>query len=150
SPLRVILSIRSDFVDRLAEDRKLMSEASSGLWLLAPMGRDALHEALMRPVEDAGYHFEDEAMALGMLDALKGTSCPLPLLPFTAATLWEARDQGRRLLTRESYDKLGGVAGALSSHADTVLAALSPGEQQLCRMVLLRLCTPARTRAVVC
>src|SRR5262249_48013210 len=61
SPLRVMLSIRSDFVDRMAEDRKLMGEASPGLWFLAPMGRAALREALMRPVDTAGYRFESDA-----------------------------------------------------------------------------------------
>src|SRR5262249_46105431 len=102
-----------------------------------------------RPVEAAGYRFESEAMARGMLEALVETRCPLPLLQFTASALWEARDKHRRLLTLESYDKLGGVEGALSSHADAVLAALSPSDQRICRAMLLRLCTPERTRAVV-
>ncbi len=45
-------------------------------------------------------------------------------MQFTAAKLWEARDRERRLLTRDSYERLGGVAGALSAHADAVLSAL--------------------------
>src|SRR6185503_12321912 len=40
-------------------------------------------------------------------------------------------------------------AGALSTHADAVLSGLSSVDQRLARAVLLRLCTPERTRAVV-
>ncbi|UQA55189.1 protein kinase domain-containing protein [Polyangium aurulentum] len=149
SPLRVVLSIRSDFLDRMTDDRKLMTEVIRGLSFLPPVGHEGLREALTRPVEAAGYRFESEQMIEGMLCALARTHCPLPLLQFTAAKLWEARDRERRLLTQDSYDKLGGVAGALSTHADAVLAGLSSLDQRLCRAVFLRLVTPERTRAVV-
>jgi WD40 repeat protein/serine/threonine protein kinase len=149
SPLRVVLSLRSDFVDRLAEDRKLLAEAARGLVLLAPVGREGLREALVRPLEGFGYRFESEALVEQMLDELRGTRCPLPLLQFSAMKLWEARDGERQLLTRERYERLGGVAGALSTHADAVLEGLPAAEQRLCRDVFLRLVTPERTRAVV-
>lgn len=126
-----------------------MTEVTRGLSFLPPLGREGLREALTRPVEATGHRFESEDMVNGMLGALLGTRSPLPLLQFTAAKLWEARDRDRRLLTRDSYEKLGGVAGALSTHADAGLAGLSSSDQRLCRAVFLRLCTAERTRAVV-
>ena len=149
SPLRVILSIRSDFLHRIADDRHFMAEVTRGLVFLSPLGRERLREALTRPIEAAGHRFESETMIEGMLDALDLTQSPLPLLQSTAAKLWDARDRDHLLLTQRSYDTLGGVAGALSTHADAVLAGLSPVDQQLCRAVFLRLCTPERTCAVV-
>ncbi|WP_437931546.1 protein kinase [Sorangium sp. So ce291] len=149
SPLRVLLAIRSDFLDRMAEDRNLMTDVTRGLWFLPPMGREGLRDALTRPIEAAGYRFETAEMVEHMLGTLESTPSPLPLLQFTAAKLWEARDRARRLLTQGSYDQLGGVAGALSAHADAVLSAFSVREQRLARAVLLRLVTPERTRAVV-
>ncbi|WP_437995523.1 protein kinase [Sorangium sp. So ce185] len=149
SPLRVLLAIRSDFLDRIADDHHFMTEVTRGLSFLPSMGRDGLREALTRPTEAAGHRFETPAMVEHMLSTLESTRSPLPLLQFTAAKLWEARDRERRMLTRESYERLGGVAGALSSHADAVLSALPPHEQRLARAVLLRLVTPERTRAVV-
>ncbi len=149
SPLRVLLSLRSDFLDHAAEDAHFAAELTRGLVLLPPVGREGLREALVRPVEAAGYRFEGDDMPRAMLDALEGARSPLPLLQFAAAKLWEGRDRGRRLLTRESYERVGGVAGALSAHADATVAALSPLERALCRSVLLRLVTPERTRAVV-
>ncbi|WAS90751.1 nSTAND1 domain-containing NTPase [Nannocystis punicea] len=149
SPVRVVLAVRSDFLDRVAEDRRFTSEVTRGLVLLPPLGREALRDALVRPVEAAGYRFEGDDLVDEMLAALASTRCPLPLLQFTAARLWDTRDGARRLLTRASYRGLGGVAGALSTHADAVLATLSAREQQLARAILLRLVTPERTRAVV-
>ncbi|WP_437630002.1 nSTAND1 domain-containing NTPase [Sorangium sp. So ce854] len=149
STLRAVIAIRSDFLDSIAEDHHFVTEVTRGLTFLPPMGRDGLREALTRPIEAAGHRFESAAMIEHMLDTLESTRSPLPLLQFTAAKLWEARDRERRVLTRHSYDQLGGVAGALSAHADAVLSALPTAEQRLARAVLLRLVTPERTRAVV-
>ncbi|WP_437540589.1 protein kinase [Sorangium sp. So ce367] len=149
SPLRVLLAIRSDFLDRMAEDHPLMTDLACGLSFLPPMGREGLRDALTRPLDVAGHRFETAEMVEHMLDTLESTRSPLPLLQFTAAKLWEGRDRERRLLTRDSYEQLGGVAGALSAHADAVLSALPMREQRLARAVLLRLVTPERTRAVV-
>ncbi|HEU4411145.1 MAG TPA: protein kinase, partial [Polyangiaceae bacterium] len=149
SPLRVVVALRADFFDRLVDERTLLGEVTRGLWALAPLGRAGLREALERPVEAAGYRFENEALVGTMLDALEGTRSPLPLLQFVAAELWEGRDRDQQLLTEASYERLGGVAGALSAHADAVLGRLPLREQRLCRAVLVRLVTPEKTRALV-
>ncbi|WP_233560989.1 serine/threonine-protein kinase, partial [Sorangium cellulosum] len=112
SPLRVLLAVRSDFLERMADDRGFIRDVTGGLWLLPPMGRDDLREALTRPIEAAGYRFEAAEMVEHMLGALESTRSPLPLLQFTAGKLWDARDRKRRLVTRDSYERLGGVAGA--------------------------------------
>lgn len=149
SPVRVILAVRSDFLDRIAEERQFMDRLLEGLFFLSPMDRESLQEALVRPIEAAGYQFESDDIVTNMLASLENTKSPLPLLQFTAARLWEARDEHRKLLTQRSYDALGGVAGALSTHADALLAALSSPQQRLCRAICLRLVTPQRTRAIV-
>src|SRR5690606_3604116 len=84
-----------------------------------------------------------------MLDHLQHTQGALPLLQFAASKLWELRDSGRKLLTAASYQAIGGIAGALASHADAVVAGLSQAAQALARALFLRLVTPERTRAVV-
>ncbi|WP_438013868.1 protein kinase [Sorangium sp. So ce315] len=148
SPLRVVLSVRSDFIERLAGHERFMAAMLRGLMFLRPMGRDGLREALVRPIEAARHEIEDPATVEDILDALETTHGALPLLQFTAANLWEMRDRRRKLLTRASYDALGGVAGALASHADTLLAGMSGPQAKLARAVLERLVTPERTCAV--
>ncbi len=149
SPLRVLVSMRSDFLDRLTEDRRLGAELARGLVLLPTMDRDGMREALLRPVEVRDHRFEPPTLIDRMIDAVASTPGALPLLQFTATRLWEVRDRDRQLLTEASYEQLGGVAGALAMHADTVLAGMSSTQQRVARTVLMRLVTPERTRALV-
>ncbi|TMQ13825.1 MAG: AAA family ATPase [Deltaproteobacteria bacterium] len=149
SPLRVVLSIRSDFLDRVAEDQQFVAELSQGLIFLGPPSREGLREAIAQPAEMAGFQFERPDIVDDMLDHLETTPGALPLLQFTAAKLWETRDVARRLLTAQSYAALGGVAGALASHADRVVTDIGPNKAPLVRAVLLRLVTAERTRAIV-
>jgi eukaryotic-like serine/threonine-protein kinase len=149
SPLRVVLSIRSDFLDRIAEDPQFVNELTSGLFFLGPPNRDGLREAIVQPAEMAGFRFELAATVEDMLDHLETTPGALPLLQFAAAKLWENRDSARRLLTHHSYAAMGGVAGAIASHADRFVSELGAGKTPLIRAVLLRLVTPERTRAIV-
>jgi serine/threonine protein kinase len=149
APLRVVIAMRSDFLDRVAEDQGFLGELGRGLYFLRPPDRDGLRDALQQPAELAGYRFEKPAMVEHMLDDLERTTGPLPLLQFAAARLWDLRHRDRRLLTSEAYRALGGVTGALASHADTVMAQLPAGAQSLARSLLLRLVTPERTRAMV-
>ena len=149
TPLRVVIAMRSDFVDRAAEHRELLDRLTRGLLFLPVMDRAAMRAALVEPLEMVGHAFESESIVADMLAALDGTPGALPLLQFTAATLWESRDRTRRILTRASYDAIGGVAGALATHADEVLRALTPAQQRLTRTLFQRLVTAEGTRAVV-
>jgi serine/threonine protein kinase len=149
SPLRVVLSIRSDFADRIAEDPQFLSELTHGLFFLGPPSREGLREAIANPAEMAGFQFELPATIDDMLDHLETAPGALPLLQFAAAKLWESRDRARRLLTHQSYVAMGGVAGALASHADRVVNEIGLQRVPLVRAILLRLVTPERTRAIV-
>ncbi|MEM9492729.1 MAG: serine/threonine-protein kinase, partial [Myxococcota bacterium] len=51
TPLRVIVSARSDFLDRAAENRAFMTELTQGLWFLTTPDRAGLQEALTLPAE---------------------------------------------------------------------------------------------------
>jgi serine/threonine protein kinase len=149
SPIRVVLSIRSDFLDRVPEDERFMGELSQGLYFLTSPNREGLRDALVQPAEMAGYRFESPILVDDMLEHLESTQGALPLLQFAATQLWELRDPSRRLLTESAYQSIGGIAGALASHADSVLAGMTTQERTLVRALFLRLVTPERTRAIV-
>ncbi len=149
SPLRVMLAIRADFLDRLSEDRQFLAAVTRGLVILPPMTADGLRNAVQKPLDTVGYRFDDQSLVHEMVVGLEGAKSPLPLLQFAATKLWEARDKEQKLLLRSAYQALGGVAGALSTHADAVLGGMSVVEQRIARSIFLRLVTPERTRAVV-
>ncbi len=101
SPIRVVLSIRSDFLDRVPEDERFMAELSQGLYFLTPPNREGLRDALVQPAEMAGYRFETPAMVDNMLEHLEATQGALPLLQFAATQLWELRDPSTQAAHRE-------------------------------------------------
>jgi len=147
-PLRVVVSMRSDFLDRAAEDRRFVDELTRALVFLQPPSRAGLEAALTQPLTSLGFGFE-AGIVDDMLATLEATPGSLPLLQFAAAKLWDTRDPKRRVLTRDSYAAMGGVGGALASHADEVFAGLTPPDQLLVRAMFQRLVTPERTRAMV-
>jgi len=148
SPLRVVIALRSDFLDRCSEAPAFVRLLTGGLVLLPPVDPDGMREILTRPLENVGYRFESEAMVDDMLDALERTPAALPLLQFTASKLWDTRDRKRQLLTEASYRSIGGIAGTLAAHADLVVAGMSARDQVIARRVFERLVTPERTRAI--
>jgi eukaryotic-like serine/threonine-protein kinase len=149
SPVRVVVSIRSDFLDRVAENRSFMDAVTEGLHYLMPLGRDGLRDALVRPLQLAGHGFEAAGLVDRMIDDIANADGALPLLQFAAAQMWEARDRDRRILTAASYDAMGGIAGTLAAHADRVLADMPFERRQLCQAVFRRLVTADGTRAIV-
>ncbi|MFT3692858.1 MAG: protein kinase [Kofleriaceae bacterium] len=149
APMRVVVSMRSDFLDRIGEDPRFMEELSRGLVFLQPPDAAGLREALTQPIEMVGYRFETDAMVDDMLAALAGMPGALPLLQFAASKLWDARDRTNRLLTMSSYQAIGGIQGALATHADDVVAQMAHPQQKLTQKIFRRLVTPERTRAIV-
>jgi tetratricopeptide (TPR) repeat protein len=148
SPARVVLSLRADFLDRLAVHPTFLAEVSRGLFFLTAPDRDHLREALVRPAELAGFAFETPALVDDMLAAATGRGA-LPLLSFAAARLWEGRDRGRKLLTADAFADMGGLAGAFVGHADDAVASLPADSKSLARAFMTRLVTADGTRAVV-
>lgn len=148
SPVRVVATIRADFLGRVAEDAQFMNELRKGLFFLGPPSPEGLRQALVEPAEAVGYRFESQAMVEDMLRFLEASPSGLPLLQFAASQLWEARDPVSRRLTEASYRGMGGVAGALVTYADRVISMLSDEQQRKCRQLFSHLVTSERTRAV--
>jgi len=147
-PVRVVVSLRDDFLGRLA-DSPAAREALSRVAAVRSPELEGLTEILEKPLEAVGYRYEDPNQVQVMLDAVRGEPACLPLLQFTCHELWSRRDRARQLITRRTYDEIGGVAGALARHADGVLAGLTPDRLELARQLLLRLVTADSTRQVV-
>jgi WD40 repeat protein/serine/threonine protein kinase len=144
-PVRVVVTVREDFVGRIAM-LPPMRRMVERLAVLAPPGAEAMREMLTRPLEAIGYGYDDPGLVEAMTREVARRPGGLPLLAFAAQQLWLHRDKQGRRLRRSDYEALGGVAGALAHHADAVLDAMSEAEQSTARTLLLRLVTPTRAR----
>jgi serine/threonine protein kinase len=144
--VRLLATVRGDFLTRLVTLPGLGDMISGALYLLRPLSEEGLREAITEPARASGVAFESEALIQALVAAGR-TEGGLPLLQFALSELWEARDRERRLLPAVALETLGGVSGALARHADGVLARLLPAQQVAARHILLRLVTPEGTRA---
>ena len=145
--VHVLLSMRDDFLYR-CHDCEELEPVFEALTPIKVPARANLRCALEHPAARFGYAFEDDGLLDEMLEAVEGGRGALPLLAFTVARLWQERDRERRLLTREMYETLGGVHGALARHAEATVAYIGSGRLPVVRELFRNLVTAEGTRAV--
>jgi len=144
--VRVLTTARSDFLSRLAMLPGLGDELARGLYFLRPLTGEHIREVIVRPAAVKGVTFESEALVETLVAQTDDSPGGLPLLQFTLAELWDARDVSARRIRAVSLAALGGVTGALTRHADRLLAGLHVSERDAARRILLRLVTIEGTR----
>ena len=148
-PVRVILTLRDDFLVRAERLSALRDRLAQGLQLLATPAFDDLLRILIAPARQRGVEFADAKLPREMVDAVAEQPGALALLSFTASRLWQLRDRHFHQLSRRVYEAMGGVGGALATHAEETLAALSADEQRRAREAFRHLVTSEGTRAVL-
>jgi basic membrane protein A len=99
------------------------------------MTMDELESAVLGPAEASNLEVESTLIAALVADTI-GQPGGLPLFQFSLTDLTNAAADGR--LTLESYERSGGVRGALTARAEDAMAGLSDGTE-VARQVLLRL-----------
>nr|MBA2543590.1 SUMF1/EgtB/PvdO family nonheme iron enzyme [Deltaproteobacteria bacterium] len=145
--IRVLGTARSDFLSRLATLPGLGEELGRALYFLRPLTSERIREAVVRPAAVKGITFESEALIDALVEQTARAPGGLPLLQFTLAELWDARDADAKTIRSDSLAALGGVEGALTRHADRLLAGLDGDDRDAARRLLLRLVTADGTRA---
>jgi WD40 repeat protein len=147
--VRLIVTLRDDFLVQLARLPGFRDRLASGMQILTTPARPDLIRILVEPARRTGYGFDDPALPAEMIDAVAEVPGALALLSYTATRLWELRDRRCRHLSRRAYDALGGVGGALARHAEAMLAELTAAEQRLVREAFRHLVTGAGTRVTL-
>ncbi|MBP9208137.1 MAG: protein kinase [Kofleriaceae bacterium] len=147
--VRVVLTVRDDFLIRTAQLTAFRAELTARLQLVTTPAAADLRRILVEPARRAGYAFEDDALVTEMVEQVETRPGALALLSFTASRLWQLRDRAFHRLTRAAYRALGGVGGALAQHAEAVLAEMTPAQQGVVREIFRHLVTADGTRAVM-
>jgi WD40 repeat protein len=136
SRARIILTLRSDFLDEVGAYRTLSAELQSHLEIIPPMDLDELRCAMEGQAGVVGLRFEAD-LSQQILDDVAGEPGAMPLLQHTLWELWNRR-HGRNLRASE-YRAFGGVKQAITSTAEKVYADCSKSEQDTLRDIFLRL-----------
>ncbi len=141
----VLVSMRDDFLF-YCSSQPALSPMFSELTPLRPPSGTALRRALVQPALKCGYRFEDDSLVDEMVEEVSQERGALPMLAFAAARLWEHRDRDQGLLTREAYEHIGGVAGALAQHAEKTLERIGQDNIPIVRELFRNLVTSQATR----
>ena len=132
----ILIALRADFFGRVAPYVELTDLAGANHVLLGPMTRSELRRVIDGPAERAGLGVEPELVD-ALVDDVAGETGGLPLLSTALLDLWLARDG--RVLTLSSYERTGGVSGAVGRHAEEAFQSLDAEEQAIARRIVLRL-----------
>lgn len=144
--VRLVSTVRADLMDRLFTLEPLRGVLTGGFYPVRPLLGDALKGALTEPARAAGYELEDPSIADSIVEDVARTRAGLPLMSFAMAAWWRSRDEERKLLPTAAWEELGGLAGALSQHADSVLDSLGPEQRSAAEQILPRLVSAEGTR----
>ena len=145
--VRLLMTARSDLLARLVSLPNLGDELPRALYFLRPLSPEKIHEAIVGPARAKGVAFESEDLIRTLVDSTARAEGGLPLLQFALAELWEARANPREPITAQALGAIGGVTGALTRHADTVLASLPHEQHAAARKILTALVTVEGTLA---
>ncbi|MET8149643.1 hypothetical protein ACIBSW_23785 [Actinoplanes sp. NPDC049668] len=148
----LVLVMRDDFYPQLAAQAPELRAGLTLVDLPAVLSVEQLREIIVEPARTAGLVWETGLPERIVADVLAGydtstTRCVpvtvLPLLELTLYQVWERRAGTR--LTRDAYERIGGVRGALTTWCTAAIEQLSPPERKCAEQVLTALVRPADT-----
>jgi signal transduction histidine kinase len=136
----LLIVMRADFYADLMNSHLWPIPAGQRIEL-APLRGTYLRQALERPAREMGVHLEAGLLERLLADAADEPGV-LPLVQETMVLLWDR--MAGPTLSLEAYEELGdggrsGLAVAVTSRADAVLADLLPEQRSIARRIFLRL-----------
>lgn len=143
--VRVLCTVRSDFLARLATVPGIGDEINRALYILRPLSAEKIREVITGPAHKKGVSFENEEVLKVLVESTAQADGGLPLLQFALAELWEVKTGD--VITAGALQSIGGVEGALARHADHVLSRLQAEQRYVARRILMNLVTLEGTRA---
>ncbi len=147
-PVKVVLSLREDYLARISEIENRIPEIFRTKMRLLPLTREQAREAIVRPVEALGYAYAPDLVARLLDDLTREGVMPPQLQLVCSALFHHARREGRKTLTLADYEALGGAQGVLRGYLDEELHRLPTDEQTLARDMLEELVTSEGTKKV--
>lgn len=144
----IVATIRSDYYAQvLAEpslvELKNLSGQAIGQFELFPPTAAELRSIITKPAELAGLTFEEDSQTGKRLDemileASNDTPEAMPMLEFLLQQLYERRSEDD-VLRIDAYEELGGLEGAIGSHAESIYRQLPEEVQRILPRVLSQL-----------
>ena len=119
SRLRVILTLRSDYLGDCARFHGLPDAVTANQFLVPSLTRDQREEAIRGPITRADGAIGDELVERLLFESTEELD-QLPVLQHALMRTWsQSANPGHP--TGADYERVGGVASAIAQHADSLL-----------------------------
>lgn len=141
SPILVVLTLRSDFLELAARRNDLVHLINSNNEIVGPLQDQDLREVIERPAEKVGYTFA-EGLVNDLVKQTLEAEYTLPLLELSLTELWKAaKANSKRVIdTTKIYQPFISIEKTLEKKAEEVLTGYKARAQdKQLRDVMLRL-----------
>jgi tetratricopeptide (TPR) repeat protein len=125
-PVYIVLTMRSDFIGDCARYRDLPEAVTTGLYLIPRMTREQRRAAIVEPVRVGGGSIAPR-LVNRLLNDVGDNPDQLPILQHALLRTWDYWQSHRadgRPIDLDDYRAIGGMAEALSLHADEAYEGL--------------------------
>ena len=155
--LRIVLAMRDDFFTNLSDHENLFAITDANLQRIIAMKGHELREIIEQPARRHGVRFQS-GLSDRIIKEVEGRAGMLPLLQYTLEALWHEEQSPSDLkskasslkpdtagglsdgvLSAKSYDKIGGVTGALQQRVTHFYDSKTVEQQRAVRNILLSL-----------
>ncbi len=128
----VVLTMRSDFLGDCAQFWELPEAINNGQYLIPRMTRDERREAISGPVA-VGQGAISEPLVNQLLNDVGDNPDQLPILQHALMRTWDhwLTHRNGKPIDIPDYKAIGGMAEALSRHADEAYAELNTNQQAI-------------------
>lgn len=126
--IRIVITVRADFFERMMNEHPLPDLLENSTQPLATPGPVALYEMIRKPADRSGLRFDD-GLIEQILEDTGQQPGTLALLAYALEELYRSRNAEGHI-TFETYDKIGGVQGAIARRAEAVFKKLPLAAQK--------------------
>jgi hypothetical protein len=139
----VVFVIREDYLGWLAKHRDQFPGLLSSVCLLQEFTHESAREAIVKPAEICGLQVED-TLVEEVLDDLSPDSILPAQLQIVCDRIY--RESNKKVLTLETYTKIGRAARILKVHLEDAMSRLPVESESTARKVLQALVTSEHTK----
>jgi WD40 repeat protein len=132
-PIFVVITMRSDYFGNCAQFWGLPEAINEGQYLIPRLTREQQRLAITKPIEIFGAEISPRLVSQ-LLNDMGEDSDQLPLLQHALMRTWKNAgldSNGKKVLDLDHYLAIGGMAGALSNHAESAFTNLSDEHKEI-------------------
>ncbi len=146
--LRVLISIREDFLGRLYELREWFPEILHNVYRLRKMSPRQAKVAAIKPGSSFRLNIEEDLVDRVLEDLCHDGGCEPTELQIVMDRLYQQLTPGRHTMGASVYEQLDGADRILRDYLEHALHQLPPWERRLVRNILKQLVQSSELKAV--